>query len=171
MRNQWWLTAALLVACAQSDPTPTKPLRLGAPVAATSCDKPAAACVTLQSLTYTDTAMNRKLMYSCLLWVSSCVTPPPNPNPPHTPIPAAGGATGVGGAVGTGGTTNPRPTPEAAACANLKAVGCPEGAAPDCAESMVLRCSNPKVECATACLTAAADKAAAQKCGLACGRL
>lgn len=171
MRNQWWLAAALLVACAKSDPVPSEPLKLGAPVSATSCARPPTACVTLQSQPYTDTTMNRKLMYTCLVWVSACVTPAPAPNPPPTPTPAAGGATGSGGSQGTGGSTVPRPTPEAAACANLKAVGCPEGDAPDCADAMKIRCSNPKVICQTACLTTAADKTAAQKCGLACGRL
>jgi hypothetical protein len=51
-------------------------------------------------------------------------------------------------------------------------LGCPEGQTTDCEAVMQLRCSHPKVTCATRCLIDAKTRTEAQtKCGLACGSL
>jgi hypothetical protein len=96
--------------------------------------------------------------------------------PAPTPI-VVGGSTSTGGApstggASTGGTTAALTTPEERACANMLALGCPEGTNPKCASDMARRCLNPKVRCDTNCLMAAATKNEIQtKCHLACGGL
>lgn len=83
---------------------------------------------------------------------------------------STGGTPSTGGQAATGGTT--AQSLEQQACANLLKLGCPEGAATNCAGIMAQRCSSPKVKCNTACLVSAPSKAVVQStCKLACGAL
>jgi hypothetical protein len=105
------------------------------------------------------------------LVLTACVQPyPPQPNPQPTPA-ATGGSTSTGGSPGVAGAT-PGVSFEGQACLNLMFLGCPEGQTTDCEAVMQLRCSHPKVTCATRCLIDAKTRTEAQtKCGLACGSL
>jgi hypothetical protein len=169
MRNPWpLLPAFMLLACTCAEPeVKGTALRAEAPAPfapRVDCTKLPDACNYVKTQSYVDDPMHRKMTYLCLAWAVACsAQPSPPPTPPPTPPPAVGGATGAGG-------SSPVPTtPEAKACANLAAIGCPEGQAVDCAEKMQLRCANPKVTCNTSCLIAASSKTVAQSCGLACG--
>lgn len=169
------LISVLLASCAATEP---EPVRVEAPLAAEgtsakiSCSVQPAACGYVKTQTYVDTMTQRKYVYLCTAWLAACtLQPTPNPNPPPQPS-AAGGTTSAGGAPGAAGATPAPSTPEGQACANLAKLGCPEGLAGDCAETMALRCSNSKVVCNTPCLITARSKSDVQVvCGLACGSM
>jgi hypothetical protein len=113
---------------------------------------------------------------ACFNYLACACGPIPTPIPPE---PSVGGQTAAGGTTSTGGASfggsggKGSTIPEQAACDNLSRLGCPEGFDVEkCASDMTLRCSNPKVKCATQCIVSAQSKSVVTNtCHVACGSL
>lgn len=119
--------------------------------------------------------MRTRVLSLCLM--ALCLTAPacpPAPVPPPDLVPEAGTDSAVDAIAPSIPDAAPNPAQDALspppsacaqACANLNALGCPEGAKlPDCVDTC-LHADGKITNLAPACLATAKTKAAARKCG------